>query len=91
MKEPGQIKSTVLAIVLSAGMLALPGLALGFGSERAAQSQINQQVLVERFDKIMRLAQIQHAKIEAWHKKARTHEKQNKTVQKTRNVVAMQQ
>ncbi len=91
MKKRGQIKSMVLAIVLSAGMLALPGLVLGFGSERPAQSQTNQQVLVERFDKIMRLAQIQHAKIEAWHKKARTYEKRNKTVQKTKNVVAMQQ
>ncbi|MBI5249926.1 MAG: hypothetical protein HY912_10575 [Desulfomonile tiedjei] len=90
MKTGVHVRSSVVAIVLIAGLLALPCWTHGFGSERSVQTKTNQQILVDRFDKILHLARIQHAQIEEWNKRPRAQVRQNKTVQKTKNVVAMQ-
>lgn len=90
MKSYVRAKSLVMAFVFAIAALALAGWTRAWGFERSAQTQANQQVLVERFDKIMELARLQHFRIQEWHKRAQAQDKHNKTVLKSKKVVAMQ-
>jgi hypothetical protein len=86
MKAYVHMKLLLMAAVLAITALLWPSGANAIDAERLAQIR---QTRVERFDKILQMARIQHARIEEWQKQARTHDLQKRAPQKTRSAVAM--
>jgi len=87
MKSRNNLKNLVLAGSLASALMFVPCVSYGFDTEHSAQPKTTQQIRQERFDKILKLAEIQHAQIEKWHRKSQ--DKQTRTVQKTKSIVAM--
>ncbi len=90
MKSYIRVKSFVVALILVTVVLASTGWTQVWGYDRYARTQVNQQVLVDRFDRIIELARRQHSQIQEWHRRAHAQDKQNKTVLKSKKVAAMQ-
>lgn len=89
MHANSRLKSLVIAVTLALATLLLPGGVSAIDSARLAQTQAIRQTRVERFDKILQMARIQHARIEEWQKKAKTRDLQKRAPQKTGSAVAM--
>ncbi len=86
MKANMYMKLLLMAAVLAIGALVWPSGASAVDADRLAQIR---QTRMERFDKILQMTRIQHARIEAWHKKAKARDQQKADLQKTRSAVAM--